>query len=143
MDRIIEQEVEVPVEKIIEVPVEEIIEVPVVIIVEKPVFVEKRVIRDKYIHVNKKNNKNVITVEEDDPELMKQVESSETDIIQLKKEIARLKAEIEDAQNIEVNTNTKATINYEVQNDTLKNKIHELREAIESAKKGDLSLIHI
>lgn len=138
VDRIIEKEVEVPVEKIIEVPVEEIIEVPVEVIVEKPVFVEKKVIRDKYIHVNKKKNRNVINVEEEDVELKEEVKRSDESIIKLKKEIALLQAEIQDVQNTDVQTNTRATINYNLQNQTLRNKIDELKRAIQDAKQGDI-----
>lgn len=138
VDRIIEKEIEVPVEKIIEVPVEEIIEVPVEVIVEKPVFVEKVIMKDKYIHVKRKRNRNVVNVEAEDLELKSQVQQSDVSIVQLKKDIAVLKAEIEDVQNTEMQTSTKATINYNLQNQTLRSKIDELRNAINDARQGDI-----
>ena len=136
IDRIVEEEVEVPVEKIIEVPVEEIIEVPVEVIVERPVFVEKKVYKEKKVYVNKKENKNVINVEEEDPKLRMQVSQTDYTIRDLNTKIARLRHEISEAQNIELRSQTKSTINYEVQNQTLKKKIEELKRNIQSTQSG-------
>lgn len=139
IEKVIEREVVVPVEKIIEVPVEKIVEVPIEVIVEDPVIVQREVVREVFVDkmVAREGRESGKTFE--DEHLRREVEMSSKRVSDSKMEVAKLKAEWESVNRRHVNTTLHANIDYTAQNRVLSTKIRELIDSIEDAKKGNVS----
>ena len=135
IEKVVEKEVEVYVEKVIEVPVEKIVEVPVEVIVENPVMVEKIVEKEIYVDKHVHNPKTRYTEEDEDVGLRQQMDNSDARVREMKLNMARMKAELDNLMKSQRNL-LKADIDYTSQNVVLEEKIRQLEDNINDARKG-------